>query len=1521
LTQLDVKLLGRMTCFLPDGQRLNLSTRKSEALLAYLAMSPGVYHPRERLVNLFWSDRGEDQARNSLRQALSSLKKLLDAQLPDLLEVERTTVRLKTENIVVDVNTFRLLASESEIEKLVEAVDLHSGEFLEGMAIRDPAGEHWLTDERQNLKRVYVDLLGRLGQLQFDTSDYKSAIVSAECLVSVDPLEESGWRLLMMANQGNGNRNHALMAYKRCCDILQKELGVEPEVETSELQQYIVTGQLNTAQPAVTQIESVPGSGEVSSETGLGEMVGTPAIPEVDETHNIAVLPFDNLSGDPEQEYFSDGITESIIINLSLFPGLLVKSRNSSFAFKQQIKSLGEISKELNVDYVVEGSIRKSDERIRITVQLIEAQSGNQVWGNRYECDLSNLFVLEEELSRTIAATVTGQIESDLQRIAIAKGAAGHKSYDLLLSGTYYTCRFNRQDTVLAIEKLNQCLTQDADNVRAHVLLYVCHAMDYLGRWTLDHQGSFKLAGIHILKALALDPDSGFVQTFYAEYLNFNGKLNEAAHHLDKALATNPNDPDALAIKAYNLIVQGDFETALQTAENALQLDPYHPWSEWELAGAQYFLGDYESALETIRKFRTSPGFTQVYVVAANIKLGRIDLARQALQTFFLECEETMLSMPQTIEEWLEYLGESYVFTDAQINQDLIDCMVQAGLEDYLTPDSNGVIEVSEHVSSIAILPFDNLSGDPEQEYFSDGITESIILNLSLFPGLNVKSRNSSFAFKQQIKSLGEISKELNVDYVVEGSIRKSSDRIRITVQLIEADSGNQIWGKRYDSDLSDLFELEESLSRSIAATVTGQIESDLQRIAVAKGAAHQQSYDLLLQGIYLCKKNTALDMAIAIEKLHQCLELDSGNALAHATLFGCHEMNWIDRWVVDFEASRKLCKEHASKALALKPELVSVQVAYAEFLIFNRGYDEAETHLKRALEINPNDSEAIAVMALKLSCQGKFEEALEQARLALQLDPYHTWAQWIRCESQFFCGLYDEVLATIADTGNPPGFMQVNKIAANIRLGRLEAARDTLKSFLQHCRESMLSMPRTIDEWRAYTRDYAPFADPALNDQLIDCMLQAGLEEEMATAQASADPEALPSILVLPFENLSGDPEQEYVSNGMTESIILNLNSFQGLAVKSRHASFAFKDSVMSIDEIAQKLDVQFVVEGSVRKRGQQIRTTVQLADTASGNQIWGKRFDTPMDDLLDLEEELVQTIAGAISGRIDHELRVTAVQKTASSMKSYDYLMRGWYHAERFNPEDYELSIQYIKKCVELDPDNDQAHAILAGIINVLLYENWTTDREATRKEANYHINRALEIDRSNALAHAFMSEHQMLRHNHKKALFHAEKAIEHNPALPDGYSTKAYLLSTAREHEEAIKLAEFSLQMDPYHFYMAWNAGIVYRNAGEYQNSIDALRSLPYPSPGIYAELAASLIGNGEVEEAREEMDRFKKLGREQMPQYPTTVEAWRVFWRDVSGYQYDEDFECFFDLMMKAGLCDDIIQDSAELLPSD
>ena len=1510
MSKLQLILLGQFECLLSSGQRISLSMRKAEVLLAYLALAPGIRHPRERLINLLWSDRGEEQARNSLRQCLSAIRKSLGDGADLILQIDRTTVSLKPGLIDVDALEFEQLAMQGDFESLATAAGLYRGEFLEGISIRDAASQDWLEGERARFKRQFVEILANLGETQLISHDFSAAIKSTERLVEQDPLGESGWRLLMRSYADSGDRSHALQAFKRCQKSIRDELDVDPETATVELRDQIAGGKSRPgpapADKPASPIDTPAGSSPDDVEA-LADVTTT-------SDHSIAVLPFDNLSGDPEQEYFSDGITDSIILNLSMFPGLQVKSRNSSFAFKQQIKSLGEISQELKVDYVVEGSIRKSLDRVRITVQLIETTNGNQVWGKRYDAGIEDLFQLEEELSRTIAATVTGQIETDLRRIAIAKGAAGQESYDLLLSGIYHTYRFNRQDTVLAIEKLNQCLAQDPQNVRAHVMLYTCHSMGALERWTQDHQDSFRQAENHIRKALALVPESGLVQVAFGEFLTFKGELKEGAIYLDKALELNPNDPDALTTKALNLELQSKFEASLELAQQAIGLDPYHPWAEWELAVAQHFCGHYETALETIAGSRTSPGFIQVFVVVCNIKLGRVDTARQALQNFLRECRENMLSMPQALDEWFIYTRENYQYADPRHNQEILDCLVQAGLEDHLSaPAGPGQSEAHR----IAVLPFDNLSGDPAQEYFSDGITESIILNLSLFPGLNVKSRNSSFAFKQQIKSPSEISKELEVDYLVEGSIRKTDDRVRVAVQLVDATSGNQVWGKRYDAEIENLFDLEEELSRTIAATVTGQIESDLQRIAIAKGADNQNAYDLLLDGIYHSHKFTRPATIIAIEKLNRCIENDPGNVRAHVSLVTCHLLNYLKRWVVDFRDSFEQAGAHAHKALSLDPDNSSVQSIFAEYLVFCGRAEEALAHADQAIRLNPNDPDTVTMKAFALEMLGDFEQALELAELGHQLNPYVIWADWNLAECQIFSGRYEQALQTITQSKNEE-LLGMYYVVVSIKLDRRDQARRALTVYLQQCRDSMLSMPVNQAEWLEYSKSYTPFLDSSFNEDIIDCLMQAGLEDHLS-APANPGQSDAHSIAVLPFDNLSGDPEQEYFSDGITDSIILNLSRFPGLQVKSRNSSFAFKQQIKNLGEISRELNVDYVVEGSIRKSDDRIRITVQLIEAASGNQVWGKRYDAEIENLFDLEEELSRTIATTVTGQIESDLQRIAIAKGAAHQKAYDLLLQGIYHCKLSTPQDCAIAIEKLNQCLALDASNALAHAALYACHEMNWIDRWVLDFEASRKLCKVHASKALELNPDLGQVQVAYAEYLIFSRDYDEAEAHLKKALGINPNDSEAIAALALNLSSQGKFEAALEQARLAIRLDPYHTWVRWILTEAQIFCGQYEEALATIAETGNPPGFLQIHKIVANIHLNRMDVAQETLKIFLQNCRNTMLSMPRNIDEWLAYSRDNSPFADPAINQEIVDYLVQAGLEDELNSQQAQTDP--
>jgi len=1496
VSKLQLLLLGHFECLLPSGERISLSMRKAEVLLAYLALAPGIRHPRERLINLLWSDRGEEQARNSLRQCLSAIKKSLGDVADLVLQIDRTSVCLKPEMIDIDAHEFERLATIAEFESLSDAAALYRGEFLEGISIRDAASQEWLDSERGRFKRQFIEVLTQLGQTQLISHDFGAAIKSAERLVAEDALGESGWRLLMRAYSENGDRSHALQAFKRCQQALRSELEVEPETATLELRDAIASGGTNS-RPAVI-------SEPVVAKSPAGQ---------TSDDHSIAVLPFDNLSGDPEQEYFSDGISESIILHLNLFPDLIVKSRNSSFAFKQQIKSLGEISSELGVSYLVEGSVRKSEEQIRITVQLVEASSGNQVWGKRYDSRIENLFDLEEELSRSIAATVTGQIESDLQRVALTKGASGQQAYDLLLAGIYHYRKFNPGEMVVAVDKLNQCLVLDPDNVRAHAQLCYCHMMSWMERWVVDRHNVFELARKHALRAIELEPDLGFVQLAYAEFLSFNQETDKASDYVDRVLQENPSDAQALAMKSMLQEFHGDFEAALETAQLAYQLDPYHPWNQWNIAESQYLCGQFEAALETISSIGHVPGFIGIYNIAANVKLDRMTQAREQLLLYLQECSESMPAMPQTIDEWLQYSLDNAPFSDSSINQDHIDCLVQAGLKDKsITPqDANE----DNDQPTILVLPFSNLSGDPEQEYFSDGISDSIIVSLSSFDPLNVKSRHTSVVYRDSNKSIEEIGAELGVQYIVEGSIRKLGDNVRITVQLGDTATGNQVWGKRYDSPLENLFELEEELVQTIAGTVSGRIEQESKTSSLHKPARDMRSYDYLMRGVYHLEKFTASDTAIALEQFQKCLDIDPDNAEVHAALAAAHAVELFENWTTDREASEADANRHIQKAVLLAPQNAQAHATLAEHQLFTRNHDLGLFHAAKAIELNPTMPDGYGVQAYLLAMSGRIDEALTAADTCLQIDPHHYYMGWNAGEVYRMAGQYQRAIDAFRSIPHISPSVHAQIAACLAALGQLDQAKAEMQLYQRLAREQMPAYPQSEVDWHQYWYVTTPYAKDQDFEFFFDQLKLAGLCDEVNQA-----PDDTPSIVVLPFKNMSGDPEQEYFSDGITSSLILQLGMFDGLTAKSQNSSFAFKNSKRSSREIADELEADFIIEGSIRKSGSKVRLSVQLVESASDSQIWGHQYDAELEDILDLEQELSQTVAATISGRIGHTLQQSAIRKPAKDLHSYDYLLRGLYHFGKFTARDLETARLMIEKCLEIDPDNATAHSNLGVIHTVELMENWASNRQQSGQSAQHHLLRALELDPENALVHAHMSEFLLIHlEDYEQSEFHADKAIELNPTASGGYAAKADVLGATRRASEAVPYADKSLQLDPYSVGAGWCAGDVYKKAGLYQKAIKTFRSIAHPPASIHGLIATCFVSLELPVEARKEMSRYKALAKQEMPVYPHSEQEWREFWRNNMVYQYEEDFQTFFKLLVAAGLLDTDTE-SIEEIPS-
>jgi adenylate cyclase len=286
--------------------------------------------------------------------------------------------------------------------------------------------------------------------------------------------------------------------------------------------------------------------------------------------------------------------------------------------------------------------------------------------------------------------------------------------------------------------------------------------------------------------------------------------------------------------------------------------------------------------------------------------------------------------------------------------------------------------------SSIAVLPFANLSADPEQEYFSDGITEEILNLLARVPGLRVISRTSAFSFKGRNVKVGDIARELNVRYVLEGSVRRARERVRITTQLIEAETDRHVWSESYERPLDDIFAIQDDIAEAVLPAIRQRVVGQAPTAARTDPAA----YSLYLQGVHFFLQRTAAGLDRAVEYALRALEIDPGYAPSW-TLLASAYINQVNLGKRPRQAGYRLAAEAVARALELAPDFALAHSARAWVaMAFERDYSVAAAHFGRARTLSPNNSVVLgnnAMLALRL---GRIEDALRMTERAIEVDP-----------------------------------------------------------------------------------------------------------------------------------------------------------------------------------------------------------------------------------------------------------------------------------------------------------------------------------------------------------------------------------------------------------------------------------------------------------------------------------------------------------------------------------------------------
>jgi adenylate cyclase len=580
-----INLLGNFTIAGGDGQELTPPGKKLRALVACLALPAGAAWPRDKLIAMLWGDRGDEQARASLRQALAELRRILGNAAP--LQTEADTVRLDPALIAVDALEFEKAAKSGDLGK---AAALYRGPLLDGLHLREDSFADWLRIERTRLQDVAVSALSRLAESQSG----KTAIATALQLLAIDTAREETHRLLMRLYAETGQRAQALRQYQVCREALSRELGVAPDAETEELHRQVQT---EDYRPPARPSPSEPAGRDSGRLT-------------------LAVLPFANLSDDPGQQYFSDGISEDIITELSRFRVLSVLARDSSFHYRDRTGEVKQIGRELGIRYVVTGSVRRRGERIRITAQLIEAESGSQLWAERFDCGQQELFAIEDQLVRTIVATVAGRLQAIGAEIARRKPPSSLAAYECMLRGQALTVGDPEAEAEMR-RLYATAIELDPGYGRPYALL----AYALLREWFRDMSGSNALLD-HALElatqAVRLDPnDSDCQDTLGWVQLHLKAfDLAEEYHR--RALELNPNNPDEMTSMGALCAYLGRAEEALTWFARSKQADPYHdPTWYWHLLAVAHFVArDPAEAIAAFSRSASKPPWVHAYMAA-----------------------------------------------------------------------------------------------------------------------------------------------------------------------------------------------------------------------------------------------------------------------------------------------------------------------------------------------------------------------------------------------------------------------------------------------------------------------------------------------------------------------------------------------------------------------------------------------------------------------------------------------------------------------------------------------------------------------------------------------------------------------------------------------------------------------------------------------------------------------------------------------------------------------------------------
>jgi len=391
---------------------------------------------------------------------------------------------------------------------------------------------------------------------------------------------------------------------------------------------------------------------------------------------------------------------------------------------------------------------------------------------------------------------------------------------------------------------------------------------------------------------------------------------------------------------------------------------------------------------------------------------------------------------------------------------------------------------------SVAVLPFENMSGDPEQEYFADGIAEDIITSLSKLSQLLVIARNSSFTYKGKAVKVQEIARDLGVRYLIEGSVRKAGNRVRITAQLIDCDTGGHLWAERFDRELTDIFAMQDEVTQEIVSAMAVKLTADQRERLKTKGTRNMEAYDYFLRGREQQRLQTLEGSARAEALLKRVIHLDPEYAPAYAYLSFTYLTDFVNQWKATGDRSLERAYDFAQRSVEADDTDPYAHLALGHASLWTRQHDKAIAEYERTITLDPNFAAAYAALGLTLHYAGRSQDAIELIERGMRLDPHYPDVRlhWL-AQAYFLLGRYEEAIELLNRRLVRKPDTDISRVLLAASYGHLGRKQEAETAWADALRIN----PNYSLEHRA---KILPYKDPADFEKIVDGLRKAGLRE-----------------------------------------------------------------------------------------------------------------------------------------------------------------------------------------------------------------------------------------------------------------------------------------------------------------------------------------------------------------------------------------------------------------------------------------